>query len=195
MHAWWLKWYDWMNDSNRLMIHAHDRLHARDDINAYECCIMWLMFYHANDRMHVCYCRCLLLVFTCFNDLEICNKTGHDWITWKRLKLELKWLSVRKTRRGLHWARRGIRDRNFEIDELGESAVRPTRGAVRLTMFRNEELSVMETAARLPMGAARFSDRMLDLFNLVRYDLLDWIIWWCDVFTIVLPIRLTVVSY
>jgi hypothetical protein len=45
------------------------------------------------------------------------------------------------------------------------------------------------------MGAARFSDRMLDLFNLVRYDLLDWIIWWCDVFTIVLPIRLTVVSY
>jgi len=29
-----------MNDSNRLMIHAHDRLHARDDINAYECCIM-----------------------------------------------------------------------------------------------------------------------------------------------------------
>ena len=126
MHAWWLKWYDWMNDSNRLMIHAHDRLHARDDINAYECCIMWLMFYHAIDRMHVCYCRCLLLVFTCFNDLEICNKTWHDWMTWKRLKL--KWLTARKTRRGLPRARRGIRDRNFEIDVLGKKRGAPYTG-------------------------------------------------------------------
>ena len=57
------------------MIHAHDRLHARDDINAFECCIMCLMLYYAIDRMHMRYCRCLLLVFTCFNDLEIYNKT------------------------------------------------------------------------------------------------------------------------
>jgi hypothetical protein len=133
MHAWWLKWYDWMIDSNRLMIHAHDRLHARDDINAYECCIMWLMFYHAIDRMHVCYCRCLLLVFTCFNDMEICNKTWHDWMTWKRLKLELKWLTARKTRRDLPRARRGIRDRNLENMNWAKArcALRGARRALR----------------------------------------------------------------
>jgi hypothetical protein len=73
--------------------------------------------------------------------------------------------------------------------------VRPTLGAVRLTKFWNDGLSVMENAVRPYQGAARFSDRIPDLFNLVCYDLLDWIIWWCDVFTIVLPIRLTVVSY
>jgi hypothetical protein len=87
--------------------------------------------------------------------------------------LKLKWLSARKTRRGLPRARRGIRDRNFEIDELGESAVRPTLGAVRLTKFRNDGLSVMENAVRPYQGAARFSDRIPDLFNLVCYDLLD----------------------
>ena len=125
MHAWWFKWYDWMNDSNRLMIHAHDRLHARDDINAYECCIMWLMSYYAIDRIHVCYCRCLLLVFTCFNDLEICNITWHDWMTCKRLKLKL--LTARKARRGMSRARREIRDRNIDIVELGESAARLTK--------------------------------------------------------------------